>query len=151
MQDYYGHTPLYYAKKRGHTSIVSLLEKAKTISAVTDPSSPAEEAAFTEAARSYRAATVKPTLPEEARKFKVQAEFAFSKKEFANAAERYKKALDMAPWWPEGRFNRALILGELSRYGDAIREMKRYLTLVPDAPNARAAQDKIYQWEGELK
>ncbi|MDE2260229.1 MAG: formylglycine-generating enzyme family protein [Betaproteobacteria bacterium] len=26
--------------------------------------------------------------------------------------------------------------------------MKRYLLLVPDAPDARAAQDKIYQWEG---
>ncbi len=107
-----------------------------------------EDAAFTKAAASYRAATVKPTLPEEARKFKVQAEFAFSKKEFAEAAERYKEALDIAPWWPEGRFNRALILGELFSYRDAIREMKRYLTLVPDATNARAAQDKIYQWEG---
>jgi hypothetical protein len=25
--------------------------------------------------------------------------------------------------------------------------MKRYLALVPDAPDARAAQDKIYDWE----
>lgn len=111
----------------------------------------AEEAAFTEAAASYRAATVKPTLSEDARKFKVQAEFAVSKKEFEGAAARYKEALDIAPWWPEGHFNRALILGELSRYRDAMKEMKKYLTLVPDAPNARAAQDKIYQWEGELK
>lgn len=141
-----GETPLSIAKERGHTSIVSLLEQAKP-----EPSSPAEEAAFTEAARGYRVATVKPTLPEEARKFKVQAEFAFNKKEFEGAAARYKEALDAAPWWPEGHFNRALILGELFRYHDAIREMKRYLTLVPDAPNARAAQDKIYQWEGELK
>ncbi len=110
-----------------------------------------DEAAFTEAAGNYRAAAVKPTLPEDARKFKVQAEFAFGKKEFEGAAARYKEALDAVPWWPEGRFNRALILGELSRYSDAIKEMKRYLTLVPDATNARAAQDKIYQWEGELK
>jgi hypothetical protein len=28
-----------------------------------------------------------------------------------------------------------------------MREMKYYLQLVPDAPNARAAQDKIYDWE----
>jgi hypothetical protein len=32
-------------------------------------------------------------------------------------------------------------------YPDAIIEMKRYLMLVPDAPNARALQDKIYNWE----
>jgi hypothetical protein len=29
----------------------------------------------------------------------------------------------------------------------AILEMKRYLLLVPNAPNARAAQDMIYKWE----
>lgn len=139
-------TPLEIAKKKGHSAVVSLIEKAKT-----ESSNPAEEAAFTEAAASYRAATVKPTLPEEVRKFKVQAESAVSKKDFVSAVSRYKEALDVAPWWPEGHFNHALILGELSRYREAIREMKRYLTLVPDAPNARAAQDKIYQWEGELK
>lgn len=143
-------TPLDDAKERGHTSIVSLLENPK-FNAKTDPSNPAEEAAFTEAAHSYRAATVKPTLPEEARKFGVQAEYAVKKMDFEGAVARYKEALDVAPWWPEGHFNRAMILSELSRYRDAIREMKKYLTLVPDASNARAAQDKIYQWEGELK
>ncbi len=96
----------------------------------------------------YRAANPKPGLHEEARKFKVQAEFALQEKQFARAAELYGKALDIAPWWPEGHFNRALILGETKRYREAMREMKRYLLLVPDASNARAAQDKIYQWEG---
>ena len=55
--------------------------------------------------------------------------------------------MKIAPWWPEGYFNRALILGELNRFAEAMREMKRYLQLAPDAPNARAAQDKIYEWE----
>jgi hypothetical protein len=31
----------------------------------------------------------------------------------------------------------------------AVAEMNRYLVLVPDAPNASAAQDKIYEWEGK--
>lgn len=110
-----------------------------------------ENNAFQAVVRNYQKASVKPQLPEDAHKFKVQAEFAVGKKDFEGAAARYKEALDAAPWWPEGHFNRALILGELFRYHDAIREMKRYMTLVPDAPNARAAQDKIYQWEGELK
>lgn len=103
---------------------------------------------FQEVVAKYLAANPKPGLPEEARKFKVQAEFALQEKQFAKAVELYGKALDIAPWWPEGHFNRALILGETKRYWDAMREMKRYLLLVPDAPNARAAQDKIYQWEG---
>jgi formylglycine-generating enzyme required for sulfatase activity len=103
---------------------------------------------FQQVVANYRAANPKPQLPEEARKYKVQAEFAVQGKQFANAADLYGKALEIAPWWPEGHFNRALILGETKKYWDAMREMKRYLLLVPDAPDARAAQDKIYQWEG---
>jgi formylglycine-generating enzyme required for sulfatase activity len=55
--------------------------------------------------------------------------------------------LDIAPWWAEGHFKLALILGETKKYGDALREMKRDLLLAPDSPEAREAQDRIYQWE----
>jgi formylglycine-generating enzyme required for sulfatase activity len=103
---------------------------------------------FREVAAKYLAANPKPQFPEEARKYKVQAEFAVQEKQFTKAVEFYGKALDIAPWWPEGHFNRALILGETKKYWDAMREMKRYLLLAPDATNARSAQDKIYQWEG---
>ena len=103
---------------------------------------------FQEVAATYRAANPKPQLPEEARKFKVQAEFAVREKQFDKAVELYGKALEIAPWWPEGHFNRAQILGETKKYRGAMREMKRYLLLVPEAANARAAQDRIYQWEG---
>ena len=108
---------------------------------------PQEEASFVKAAQDYRNAVNKPALPEEARKFKVQAEETVRDKKYEKAAELYGKALNIAPWWPEGRFNRAMILGETRYYLGAIREMKRYLTLVPNAPDARAAQDKIYAWE----
>jgi hypothetical protein len=54
----------------------------------------------------------------------------------------------VAPWWPEGYFNRALILGETGRYRKAVEEMRKYLMIVPGAPDAREAQDKIYEWEG---
>jgi len=102
---------------------------------------------FEAVARQYRDAPVKPAFPEEARRFKVQAEAAVAQKNFPAAADRYADALKVAPWWPEGHFNRALILGETGRHRKAIDEMKRYLALVPDAPDARAAQDKIYEWE----
>lgn len=111
---------------------------------------PAEEAAFQEHARRYREAPVKPLLPEDVRRYKVQAEHAIASKRFDDATERYEQALRLAPWWPEGHFNRALLLGELGRHQEAIVEMKRYLALVPNAPDARAAQDKIYAWEGEV-
>ncbi len=108
---------------------------------------PAEAKTFEAEAARYRALAVKPALPEEARRFKVQAEAAVRDKRFDRAVERYAQVFKVAPWWPEGRFNRALILGELGRYTEAIREMNRYLKLVPNASDARKAQDKIYEWE----
>lgn len=103
--------------------------------------------AFKAMAQLIKAAPIKPVVPEDARKFKVQAESAIQDKQFKDAADLYGEALNVAPWWPEGRFNRSLVLGETGEYGDAMREMKLYLQLAPDAPNARAAQDKIYDWE----
>lgn len=106
---------------------------------------------FRKVVSDYRAANRKPELPEEVRKYRIQAELAVKEKRFDDAAERYSQALVIAPWWPEGHFNRALIFGELRRYGEAITEMNRYLQLAPDAPDARAARDKIYEWEDGRK
>lgn len=92
-------------------------------------------------------ATSNDAFPEEANKYKVQAEGAVRDKEFFDAADLYAEALKIAPWWSAGHFNRALVLGETGEYGEAKREMNYYLQLMPDAPNARAAQDKIYEWE----
>jgi tetratricopeptide (TPR) repeat protein len=108
-----------------------------------------EEALFQESARNYRASAVKPQLPEDARRFRVMAEGAVSDKELDTAADFYEQALGVAPWWPGGHFNRALVLSETGDYVTAIFEMKRYLLLVPNAPDARAAQDMIYAWQGK--
>ncbi len=91
-------------------------------------------------------AAANAALPEEANKYKVQAEGAVRDKAFDDAADFYAAALKIAPWWPVGHFNRALVLGETGDYDLARREMNYYLQLVPDAPNARAAQNKIYEW-----
>lgn len=102
---------------------------------------------FQEALHTNQATPVKFVMPESARRFMVQAEDAVREKKFDAAADLYKQALDVAPLWPEGHFNRALVLGETGSYASAVSEMKRYLLLVPNASNARAAQDKIYVWE----
>jgi hypothetical protein len=128
--------------------LVDALLVLKT-AALTLPS-PDEEALFQEAARNYRASAPKPSLPEAARRFRVQAEGAVNDKDFYAAADFYQQALGVAPWWPEGHFNRALTLAETGDFGTAILEMMRYLALVPDAPDARAAQDKIYDWERKV-
>lgn len=109
-----------------------------------------DEARFQEALRNYKAAATKPGLPEAIRAFKVQAEGAIRDKDFESAANYYGQALDVAPWWPEGHFNSALVLAEVGDFPDAITEMNRYLLLVPNAADARAAQDKIYDWQRKV-
>ena len=95
--------------------------------------------------------TAKSALTEDARKYKVQAEIAVREKSYAEAGDLYREALKIAPWWAEGHFNRALVLSEIGEYDLAIVEMKRYLLLSPNAPDARAAQDKIYDWDRKAK
>lgn len=119
--------------------------KNKLYTDAGDPRS--EQERFAETARQYRSANPKPTLPEAARRHKVQAEDAIAGKRLGDAVRAYDSALHVAPWWPDGHFNNAIILSELQLYEDAIAAMKRYLELVPTAPDARAAQDRIYQWE----
>ena len=106
---------------------------------------------FQAQAQAYRDAATKPELPEAAREFKVRAETAVAEKLFFDAVEGFDRALQIAPWWPQGHFNVALVLGELKTYGLAVEEMERYLQLVPEAANARQAKDKIYYWRGKLE
>ncbi len=143
-----GVLPSKFAENAGHADIARLLKEAeKPGLRRAEAAEEGEKAEFEKTARVYREAAVKPAIPEDARKFRVQADALIRDKEFERAAELYGKALSVAPWWPDARFNRALVLGESGSYLEAMREMKKYLTLVPNAPDARAAQDKIYEWE----
>jgi tetratricopeptide (TPR) repeat protein len=98
-------------------------------------------------AANYRAANPRPVISEDVRRYKVIAEANVRAKRFTEAVNGYMAGLQIAPWWPEGQFNAALMFGTLGLYPEAIEHMNKYLALVPDAPNARAAQDKIYVWE----
>jgi len=112
---------------------------------------PSGSPTFQEEAAKYRDAATKPELPESAREFKVRAENAVAEKRFLDAIESFDRGLQIAPWWPQGHYNVALVLAELNEYGLATDEMQSYLALVPDAPNARTAQDKIYAWREHLE
>ncbi len=57
------------------------------------------------------------------------------------------KAIKLDPVsYPEAYFNMALLSAQGRRFPPAVRYMKQYLLLVPDAKDARSAQDKIYEW-----
>ena len=104
-------------------------------------------AALNTTARVVRKLPAKPVLPEEARKFGVQAGSLTEQKRYDEAISLYEKGLDIAPWWAEAHYNRALLLAHQNRYGEAMIGMKQFLVLAPNSPDAREAQDKIYEWE----
>ena len=104
---------------------------------------------FSKVADVYRSADPRPVISEDVRRFHVIADTAFQDKRFSDAARAYESGLKLAPWWPEGQFNAALVFGAIHFYDDAIEHMKEYLALVPDATDARDARDKIYAWQSE--
>ncbi|MCX5721633.1 MAG: tetratricopeptide repeat protein [Nitrospirae bacterium] len=89
----------------------------------------------------------RPELPEDARRYGVQANTATERKGYDEAITLLSQGLEAAPWWAEGHFNRALLLANQNRYQEAVTSMKQFLILTPNAPDARASQDKIYEWE----
>lgn len=109
------------------------------------PVDPASDSEF------QQAASAAPTDLESLRRAQVQAETALRAQKLTEAARIYRDALARGAQWPAGHFNLALIYGELELYPEAIAEMKRYLYLSPQAADARAAKDKVYEWEAAEK
>jgi tetratricopeptide (TPR) repeat protein len=104
---------------------------------------------FDEAVRASRLAPAGSDISEAARRFRVQAELAFQKKDIPGAAGLYEQGLKVEPGWAAGHYNRAEMLAAMERYTEALIAMHRYLTLRPDAADARAALDRTYEWESE--
>jgi len=103
---------------------------------------------FESKAAQYRALAIKPPVSEEQRRLIVQANALNQRKDYNGAIDLYLKAVDLDPVsYPGAYFNLALLSAQLQRFNMAIAYMKQYLLLLPEAPDARSAQDKIYEWE----
>ena len=105
---------------------------------------------FDSLAAQYRALKVKPAISEEVRRYIVQANAMTQSKNYNKAIELYEKAIAIDPTNPMVYNNEALLLAMVGQYSSAINRMKKYLKLVPEAEDARAAQDKIYEWDAEI-
>jgi len=104
--------------------------------------------AFKPTAVRYRAMDIKPALSEELRKKIVQADVYREQNKFVDAVSTLNSALEMDPIaYPSGYSNIAYLYERISKYRDAILNMKKYLLLEPFADDARQSQDKIYEWE----
>ncbi len=99
----------------------------------------------------YRRDSGNPRINEASRKLLVQAQVAIREKQFDLASRRLFEARNLQPAAPMAWYNLALVSGEQQKYGDAIYFMQGFLILAPDAPQARGAQDLIYEWQARLK
>lgn len=87
-------------------------------------------------------------VPENLRRLIVQAEAQRQDKAYAAAAATFRKVIRQEPAaYPPAYFNLALLYEMQRDYPRAMESMQRYLLLQPQASDARAAQDKIYEWE----
>jgi tetratricopeptide (TPR) repeat protein len=106
---------------------------------------------FEPVAANYRELKIKPQISEEERKYIVQANSFNEEKNYSRAIELYIKAIEIDQTaFPAAYLNLALLSAQMKEYYPAVYYMKKYLLLIPDAPDARAAQDNIYIWEGKM-
>jgi tetratricopeptide (TPR) repeat protein len=110
----------------------------------------AEQLAFDQKIAGWKASASKPPMPDEAHTHEVLAKHAVEEKNFDKAIYEYEAALEIFPTWPDGQFNVALICGETADYDCAVEHMQDYLELVPNAPDAQAAKDKLIVWKDKL-
>lgn len=97
----------------------------------------------------YPKLKTKPEMPENARRYAVQAVNATVEQNYNKSIELWGKALSITPYNPIAFYNLALIWEFKNNYNNAVTYMKKYLQLSPDAEDARNAQDKIYLWESK--
>jgi len=103
---------------------------------------------FEPIAAEYRSSKVKPILTEDERRLIVQANQSTKEKQYGLAIGLYNNFIERNPTsYPAAYFNLALLFEQMNYYKFAITAMKKYLMLVPEASDARSAQDKVYGWE----
>ena len=109
---------------------------------------PSELKSFQKTVDDYHQMINKPAFSEEQRMYLIQANTLIEKGDYFGAIELYNKSLELNPIsYIPAYYNLALISAMADNYPYAIFNMKKYLLLAPNAEDARAAQDKIYEWE----
>jgi tetratricopeptide (TPR) repeat protein len=97
--------------------------------------------------------TTPPPIPEEARRHFVVGTTLFKDAKtpdnYAQVESQFKQAVDLAPQWPDARYNLALSKEAAGDYSGAMADLKLYLQFKLSDTEARTAQDKIYVLEAK--
>ncbi len=102
------------------------------------------------------AAGIKPTpaIPEEARRSFIIGEAVFKQAKTLRpayeAANAFRTASTLAPWWGEAYWNLAVAQQLIGQYVSAKETLRFYLLTNPAATDRRMAQDRIYAIEADI-
>jgi tetratricopeptide (TPR) repeat protein len=92
-------------------------------------------------------------VPEEARRHFVKGSTLFKEAktadDFSLVINEFKEASDLAPQWPDARYNLGLAKEAIGDYAGAMADLKLYLQFKLADAEARAIQDKIYALEAK--
>lgn len=94
-----------------------------------------------------------PPIPEEARRHEIIGTTLFkaakSPDDYGQVIAEFKQAADLAPQWPEARYNLALAREAAGDYNGAIADLKIYLQFPLSQEEARKVQDHSYVLEAK--
>ena len=103
--------------------------------------------------RAQATATSPAPIPEEARKHFVMGATLFkdakTPDDYAQVESQFKQAVDLAPQWPDARYNLALSKEAAGDFAGAMADLKLYQQFKLSDTDARTVQDKIYALEAK--
>ena len=90
-------------------------------------------------------------LPKEARRHMARGEAyvegAKGKEDFKLAAQEFEAAAKAAPWLASAYYNLGIVQDKAGLYSQAMRSLKIYLAIAPDAPDAAEVEKLIFKIE----
>jgi hypothetical protein len=111
----------------------------------------AELDTFAQQIAPWRAMSTKPAPSDEVIKKRLLAEDAIEHKNLRAAALYYDAGIALDQTWAQGWYNAALLYAEQQDYFDAAVRMNHYLILLPEAPDAATAKEKLLLWEAKAE
>jgi len=90
-------------------------------------------------------------VPDEARRHfdrgQAAIEMAYTPEDLHDALMEFQKAIDLAPDWPDPYYRLGMVQNKMDQYDDALKNLKIYLQLAPNATEAQEVHQLVNKIE----